>query len=172
MEEGELTDATGRTVNFRNCIIVMTSNIGLEKFNQEANLGFDIESKEEKEKNFKNTTQKITKSLHKRFPPEFTNRLDNIIAFDSLDKKSARRIVKKEIGSLAEKLFEQNLCIEFDGKVVNHILKTKTPVKEGARSLKRLVDQHITNPVATHLLNNQNTKKITVQVQKGKIAIK
>lgn len=172
LEEGEITDATGRTVNFRNTIIVMTSNVGLEQFNQEATLGFDIESQAEKEKNFKNTANKITKSLHKYFPPEFTNRLDNIIAFESLDKTSARRVVKKEIGSLAERLFEQNIYIEFDGKVVNHILKTKNPVKEGARSLKRLVDQSLTNPVAAHLLKNPETKKIKVQVVKNKIAIK
>lgn len=168
LEEGELTDATGKTVNFRNCIIVMTSNVGLQIFNQEAVLGFETEEHKE---NFKSKAKQILKSLNKYFPPEFSNRLDEIIVFEPLDKKSARKIIKKELGIIVQRLKEQGVNIEIDGQIINYILKQKDVLKEGARSIKRLVDKYIANDLATSLLDN-NLMNIKIFLEKDKIRIK
>lgn len=168
LEEGELTDATGKTINFRNCIIAMTSNVGLDIFNQEAIMGFVTEENKE---NFKKKSEQIIASLSKYFPPEFTNRLDNIIVFEPLDKNAARKIIKKELNIISDRLSEQGINIEIDNKIVDHLLKQKDVLKEGARSLKRLVDQHISNILANNLLN-QELKKIKISLDKNKILIK
>ncbi|MFA6466775.1 MAG: ATP-dependent Clp protease ATP-binding subunit [Patescibacteria group bacterium] len=168
LEEGELTDATGKTINFRNCIIAMTSNVGLDIFNQEAIMGF---ATEENKENFKKKSEQIIASLSKYFPPEFSNRLDNIIVFEPLDKNAARKIIKKELTIISDRLSEQGINIEIDNKIVDHLLKQKDVLKEGARSLKRLVDQHISNILANNLLN-QEIKKIKISLDKNKILIK
>jgi ATP-dependent Clp protease ATP-binding subunit ClpC len=167
LEEGELTDATGRTINFRNCVIVMTSNIGLNKFNQEASLGFDLEEKSSK---FQSVSKQVLSSLHNHFPPEFNNRLNNIIIFEPLNKVVARKIIRQEIKQLRDKLTAQGIETEVDNKIINHLLSTEQPVKEGARSLKRLVDDQITNPIAGTLLDKK-LNKLKIKLNKGKITI-
>ena len=167
LEEGELTDATGRTINFRNCVVVMTSNIGLEKFNQEANLGFDLE---EQGNNFQSVSKQVLSSLQHRFPPEFSNRLNNIIVFEPLNKVVAKKIIRQEIKQLQRRLTEQGITSEIDNQVINHLLSSKQPVREGARSLKRLVDDQLTNPIAGTLLNKK-PNKLKVKLNKNKIVI-
>ncbi|MFA6307217.1 MAG: ATP-dependent Clp protease ATP-binding subunit [Patescibacteria group bacterium] len=168
LEEGELTDATGKTVNFRNCVIVMTSNVGLNIFNQEAIMGFDtLENKT----SFNKKSEEILSSLNKYFPPEFSNRLDNIIVFEPLSIDTAKKIIKKELITIAERLNEQAIAIEIDNKIIKHLLKQPDAIKEGARSLKRLVDQHISNVLANNILN-KNSKKIKISLEKNKIAIR
>jgi len=170
LEEGELTDSTGRTINFRNCVIVMTSNIGLEHFNEQAMLGFDMEDIEQADK-FNSVSQKIIKSLHDHFPPEFLNRLDNTVVFEPINKTAARKIINQEIKNLKEKLAFQNMNLEIDAKIINHLLKEEQAAKDGARGLKRLVDQQITNQVA-HAILTKDRKKITAKLQKDKIVIR
>lgn len=167
LEEGELTDATGRTVNFRNTIIVMTSNIGLSQFNQKASLGFAVEGEDN---NFSQTSSEVLSSLKKYLPPEFTNRLDNIIIFEPLDNNAAKKIIKQELKSLSDRLAEKEISIDFDNKIIGHLLKDKAAAKEGARSLKRLVDAQITNPIASALLSNQSDK-VSVKLVKDQIVI-
>ncbi|MCD4761177.1 ATP-dependent Clp protease ATP-binding subunit, partial [bacterium] len=169
LEEGELTDATGRTVNFRNCVIAMTSNIGLAEFNQQAKLGFATD--EDNSDNFQELSEKILKSLTKHFPPEFSNRIDNLVVFQPLDKTAARKIIKKEIKQLSERLQEKNIDIEVDNKIINHILKSENAIKEGARSLKRLLDTNLANPLASAILNKKS-KKLQAKLVKDKIVIK
>lgn len=169
LEEGELTDATGRTVNFRNCIIAMTSNIGLEEFNQKALVGFNTESSIA-EKKFHDLSKKIIKSLSKYFPTEFYNRIDNILVFEPLDKKTARKIIKKEIEGLSTRLLEQNIKINIDNKIISQLLKDTEATKEGARSLKRLVDKELASPVAEIILA-KSKKNIKVSLLKNKITI-
>lgn len=167
LEEGELTDATGRTVNFRNCIIAMTSNVGLAEFNRQAVMGFELD---EPSDDFKNLSEKITNSLHKHFPPEFTNRLDNIIVFEPLNQTAARNIIKQEIAELTGRLAEQDIELNVDHKIINHLLKSNEAIKEGARSLKRLVDTHLASPLSLTILN-QPKNKIRVELNKSKITI-
>ena len=168
LEEGELTDATGRTVNFKNCIIVMTSNIGLSQFNQKASLGFSTEGEDN---NFDETSKEVLASLKKYLPPEFTNRLDNIIVFGPLNNAAAKKIIRQEINSLEENLKDKEIKLDFDPKIINHLLKDKAAAKEGARSLKRLVNTQIINPIASSLLSGEKDK-IKVSLSKDKIIIK
>jgi len=168
LEEGELSDATGKTVNFRNCIIVMTSNVGLNIFNREAIMGFETE---EDKANFSNKTKEILNSLNKYFPPEFTNRLDDIVVFEPLDKNAARKIIKKEIDTISERLAAKGVMIEIDNSIVNHLLNHKDILKEGARSLKRLVDQHVSNLLANNILD-KNSSKLKLLLEKNTIVIK
>jgi ATP-dependent Clp protease ATP-binding subunit ClpC len=168
LEEGELTDATSKTINFRNCIIVMTSNLGLNVFNKEATLGF---ATAENKNSFNKKSEEVLADLHKHFPPEFSNRLDNIIVFEPLDKAAAKKIIKKELADISSRLTEQGIAIEISPQIISHLLKQKDVLKEGARSLKRLVDEHVSNLIANNILE-KNNKKISLSLNKNKISIK
>ena len=168
LEEGELTDATGRTVDFRNCIIAMTSNVGLPEFNQQATMGFEVL---ENKNSFDALSQKITESLPNHFPPEFINRLDNTVVFEPISQSAARQIIKKEIYQLLEKLHKQEVQVNLEANIINNLLKNNTALKQGARSLKKLVDEQVANPLANHLLNEQ-TKEINLAWSKNKVIIK
>ena len=170
LEEGELTDSTGRIVNFRHCMIVMTSNIGLDIFNQQANFGFNLKDDKQTE-DFANLSQKILSSLTEYFAPEFLNRLDNIIAFEPINKLAAKKIINQEIIQLQERLAVQKITLEIDNKIINQLLKNEEASKEGARSLKRLVDQQLANPIAARILN-ANKRKIVASYNKNKIIIR
>jgi len=166
LEEGELTDASGRTINFRNSLIVMTSNIGLDKFNEQATMGFDTEKNKN---NFKNTSKKILKSLNNYFPPEFLNRIDDNIVFEPINNKAGKKIIQKEINELYNKLEKNNINLELDNKVIDKLLK-KREKQEGARSLKRIVDKYLTNELSNIILKKK-PKKIKVNIEKDKINI-
>jgi len=166
LEEGELTDASGRTINFRNCLIVMTSNIGLDKFNEQATMGFDTEKNKN---NFKNTSKKILKSLNDYFPPEFLNRIDDNIVFEPISNQAGKQIIQKEIDELYNKLEKNNINLELDNKVINKLLK-KREKQEGARSLKRIVDKYLTNELSNIILKKK-PKKIKVNIEKNNINI-
>lgn len=170
LEEGEITDATGRTVNFRNCVIIMTSNIGLTDFNTQAQLGFTLSDNATQKKNieWQELSQRILGTLTHYFPPEFTNRLDNIIVFDALDKNAARKIVRQELDRLAERLNERNIQLKIDNKVLNYLLRQQQNVADGARGLKRLVDEHIANPLAAALLEKKSAQT-NIKLEKEKI---
>ena len=88
-----------------------------------------------------------------------------------MDKNAARKIIKKELSIISDRLSEQGIVIEIDSKIVDYLLKQKDVLKEGARSLKRLVDEHISNILANNLLNQQ-LKKIKISLDKNKILIK
>jgi ATP-dependent Clp protease ATP-binding subunit ClpC len=169
LEEGELTDATGRTINFRNCVIVMTSNIGLPEFNQQAIMGFDLGSSNDK---FKQVSNKIVASLNKHFPPEFINRLNSAVVFDPLSKEAASKIIKEEIKKLTHSLEEQGTKLTIQTKVINKLL-TQAPehIHAGARGLKKIIDQELSNPVAKILLNKK-VKNIRVNLEKEKIVLR
>ncbi|MDP2812275.1 MAG: ATP-dependent Clp protease ATP-binding subunit [bacterium] len=167
LEEGELTDASGRTVNFRNCIITMTSNIGLKEFNQEAFLGFQTE---ENKDNFANLRNKVLSSLNQYFPLEFSNRLDAIVVFDPLDKQAAKNILKKEIDQLALRLAEKNIAWQFDNNIINHLLKDQDASKDGARGLKRIINDTLANPLAAQILSGKNNK-LSARLVKRKIIV-
>lgn len=171
LEEGELTDATGRTVSFRNTIIIMTSNIGLADFNQQAaQMGFDLDDEKVSkiDKKWQTLSERILASLPHYFPPEFTNRLDQIIVFNPLDKNSAKKIVQRELEKLTKRLLEKNIPIKINETVIKRLLKISSGGQDGARSLKRLVDEQISNPLAAKLLEKK-LNKITIHLEKDKL---
>ncbi|MFA6252952.1 MAG: ATP-dependent Clp protease ATP-binding subunit [Patescibacteria group bacterium] len=170
LEEGELTDATGRTINFRNCVIIMTSNIGLPEFNHEAIMGFDLGN--ENNSQFKHVSNKVLSSLSKHFPPEFINRLNGAVVFDPISKEAANKIIKQEIKQLSQTLSDQDIRLTIPVSVTNKLL-TMAPeyIQTGARGLKKIVDQELANPIAKILLSKK-TKNIRASLIKEKIVLK
>jgi len=173
LEEGRLTDAGGRTVNFRNTIIIMTSNIGIEQFNNQAAIGFDLQAEElsTAETKFAELSQNISSSLADYFRPEFLNRIDKTIIFKPLTKAVAKKIVAKELANLKERLAEKDITLELNPLVVNYLIEHGFHVQEGARSLKRIFQELVTNPVAERLLGSQPVKQLTVKVEKDKLLV-
>ena len=118
MEEGHLTDARGHKVDFRNAIIVMTTNIGSEEIRRQGSLGFSLKKneKEEESKNYEEMRKRLLDSLRKVFRPEFINRLDGIIVFHPLNAVHIRNIVNVELEKVAVRMKEHNICAHRHGR--------------------------------------------------------
>ena len=170
LEEGELTDSSGRTINFKNNVIIMTSNVGLEVFNQQAMIGFGLTQEKNADQEFTQIKTSILQSLPDYFPPEFLNRLDNILVFESLDKSAAEKIIQTAMHHLQAKLKAKQIDLIFEKKIISWLLKQEDSLKEGARSLKRLVDQNITDKIALKIIQ-AHPKKIKIKLAKDKITL-
>ncbi|PKL72181.1 ATP-dependent Clp protease ATP-binding subunit ClpC [Candidatus Kuenenbacteria bacterium HGW-Kuenenbacteria-1] len=176
LEDGHLTDAIGRKINFKNTIIVMTSNIGVEKFNQSAQIGFDVKD-EKKDKtlkeNYKEIKKEILKDLPSRFRPEFLNRLDKILVFQPLNLKGLEKIVLLQIEELNNNLALKNLSLELTNEAVQFIAKKSFAPEQGARSIRKTIQGLIINPIAQKMLEDKFKKNqtIEVQVEKGKLIL-
>ena len=158
LDEGHLTDGQGRQVSFKNCIIIMTSNIG-------SHLILAAKTIDEKVK------EEINKELYRVFKPEFLNRIDAIVFFNSLDEKQIVSIARIHIEKLVQRLKERHITLTIDPSVEKFIAE-KGYVKEfGARPLKRAIQDYITVPLSQFLLKNPDEKTITVNVKNNAIAL-
>ncbi len=170
LEDGHLTDASGRQVNFKNTIIIMTSNVGLSTLNEGASIGFNAETSEDKKnalEKFNQMKEKVLKDLEKKFRPELLNRIDKIIVFKPLDKISIGKIVELEIKKLENKLSNQDLRIKIDNKAVELITEKSFAPDQGARAIRKYVQEMIENKIAKSLLENKykpgNIIKVTAK---------
>jgi ATP-dependent Clp protease ATP-binding subunit ClpC len=154
MEEGQLTDAKGRKVDFRNAIIVMTSNVGADLIKRQTSLGFDLKRDEETEERqeYQKMRKQLMKSLKRLFRPEFINRLDNVIVFQSLSKENLSEIVNLEIDKVAARLVEHAISLEVTEEAVNLISDLGYDPDMGARPLRRVIQQKIEEPLSDALL--------------------
>ena len=153
LDDGYVTDAAGRKINFRNTLIMMTSNIGVKKsqdFNR--SLGFATKSSEQTDKERIRTI--ISKSLKNTFNPEFLNRLDDVIMFETLDKSSVKKIVKIELSSLTSRLMEKNYSIKFSPSIIDHICEVGYDEKFGARPLKRAIQSEVEDYISSEILKD------------------
>ena len=158
LDEGHLTDGQGRQVSFKNCIIIMTSNIG-------SHLILAAKTIDEKVK------EEINKELYRVFKPEFLNRIDAIVFFNSLDEKQIVSIARIHIEKLVQRLKDRHIALTID-PIVEKFIAEKGYVKEfGARPLKRAIQDYITVPLSQFLLKNPETKEITVSVKNNAIAL-
>jgi ATP-dependent Clp protease ATP-binding subunit ClpC len=138
LDEGHLTDSFGRKVNFTNTIIIMTSNIGAKKVSEYGNgLGFNTQSSEQQKGDVKKSI--IQKSLKQQFNPEFLNRIDDIILFNSLNEETLKKIVTIEIEKLKKRLTNKGFEVDFDQSVIDKIFELNTQEEYGARPLKRII---------------------------------
>jgi ATP-dependent Clp protease ATP-binding subunit ClpC len=138
LDEGHLTDSFGRKVNFTNTIIIMTSNIGAKKVSDfGGGVGFATSSSEQQKYEVKKSI--IQKSLKQQFNPEFLNRIDDIILFNSLNEESLKKIIDIEITKLTSRLKEKNYTVNFDKSVTNRIFELNSQEEYGARPLKRII---------------------------------
>lgn len=152
LEEGRLTDSLGRTVDFRNTIIIMTSNVGAHILQKSQSLGFGID---DMEGDFDKTKGKILDEAKRVFKPEFLNRINSIIVFRQLQRVHLRRIVDLEIASVSKRLRDKNLFLEVTDAAKDFLIDQGYDEKYGARPLRRSVEQHLEDPLAEHLLRDE-----------------
>jgi ATP-dependent Clp protease ATP-binding subunit ClpC len=175
LEDGQITDATGKTINFKNTIIIMTSNIGLHEFNKQAALGFgEEESKEKQQKQqFEELSGKIAEGMKDHFRPEFINRIDETIIFQPLNKISLLQIAKLQTSELLKRLLAQKLKAQISTKAFDLIVSKGFAPDQGARGIRRAIQSFIEAPLANKLLSEEITeeKVLKIGVQKDKITI-
>ena len=171
LDDGRLTDSNGRTVNFKNTIIIMTSNAGARNITENKTIGFA--SKEEKEANYEKTKSEVMSELKRTFRPEFLNRLDEIIVFRKLDHDSVKKIAKIMIDESVDKLKERNIEISVDDSVVEYIAKVGFDDIYGARPLKRAVQSKIEDEFAEQILDGKIKEgdKVTLKAEEDKVII-
>ncbi|KKP74613.1 MAG: ATP-dependent chaperone ClpB [Candidatus Campbellbacteria bacterium GW2011_GWD1_35_49] len=152
LDNGNLTDGKGRTVNFKNTVIIMTSNIGSEFIDKMEAIGFG-QNKSDVE-NYRDAKTNVMKALKDNFRPEFINRLDEIIIFDVLSPEVIRKIVDIQVGLIAERLEEKDVKFEISPKAIEHLAKEGYNPQYGARPLKRLIQNKILTPIANKMIEN------------------
>jgi ATP-dependent Clp protease ATP-binding subunit ClpC len=161
LEEGRLTDSLGRTVDFRNTIIIMTSNVGAHILQKNQALGFGMDDAED---TFEKTKSKIMDEAKRVFKPEFLNRINNIIVFHSLLRPHLRQIVDIEIKGITRRLAERKMPLEISEKAKDFLIDQGYDEKFGARPLRRAVEQFLEDPLAESLLRGDLKEGETVQV--------
>lgn len=155
LDNGRLTDAKGRTVNFRNTIVIMTSNIGGEYVEALGKIGFQSDGEDTREHRETELKEKIRTTLERRFRPEFLNRLDEIIIFSSLSAEIVQNIVEIQLGQLRDRLHAKDIRVSFTENLKRHIGEKGYNVRYGARPIKRAIQQYILNPLATEMVSGR-----------------
>ncbi|MDB5266508.1 MAG: clpB [Parcubacteria group bacterium] len=166
LDNGRLTDTKGRAVNFKNTVIILTSNVGAEYIDRMQSIGF---SKGGEKESYDGMKDKLMNSLKNQFRPEFLNRLDEIVVFDVLSKETIHSIVKIQIEAVQKRLAEKEIELVVSDPVVDLLAEEGYNPEFGARPLKRLIQTKILNPVATMMIGNKVLSGGTVMVgRKGK----
>ncbi len=157
MEEGHLSDAKGRKVDFRNAIIVMTSNIGADVIRKQSALGFALKRDEETEERltYEDMRKKLNESLKRAFRPEFINRVDAVVIFRSLNKEDIQKIVTLELEKVSERLKEHNLVLTPSLEALASIAEQGYDSEFGARPLRRVIQQKVEDPLSDKLLSGE-----------------
>lgn len=166
-EDGHLTDGKGRRISFRNTIIILTSNIGAKRFQQNANaIGFGDTEKDlaTHEHEFELVGEDVMKDLKSSFTPEFINRLDSVTIFHPLNRESIKQIVRLQIDEFQTRLDEKNIKLEVSGSVLNSIAKAAYQPESGARQVRRVLADALENPVAEGILAGDIKEKDTLKV--------
>jgi ATP-dependent Clp protease ATP-binding subunit ClpC len=180
LDEGQLTDGLGRKVNFKNALIILTSNIGVREVNSFGKtMGFETPANILNEENRARAI--IEKALKKKFKPEFLNRIDEAIIFNGLNKEDISQIIHLEIASLEKRISEMNYKIEINEDAIDYLAKQGYDEAYGARPLARAIQHYVEDPVADEILNgnilegetimisfNKETEEIVVQAKKTK----
>ena len=170
LDEGRLTDAKGRVVNFKNTIIILTSNIGSNFIDKMESLGFNNKTKKDE---YVQTKDKVLDSLKDYFRPEFLNRLDDIIVFDILSLEVIRHIVDIKINVVRERLVSKGIEMDVSAESLNYLAKEGYDPHFGARPLGRLIQDKILNPIANFIIK-ESVKKgdvVSVNIKNGEMII-
>lgn len=177
IDEGRLTDGKGRVVNFKNAIIILTSNIGSQFIEKMESIGFSNNSDKE---DYSATKEKVMGALKENFRPEFLNRIDEIIVFDILSPEAIKEIVDLRIKVVVDRLLSKGIGLSINDEALAYLAKEGYDPHYGARPLNRLIQTKILNPIATYIISN-NVKKgdnvivtmknaeLNIEKEKGKI---
>ncbi len=170
MEDGRLTDGKGKTVDFRNTIIIMTSNIGAHMIKKSSVLGFGS-AEDESESEYNKMKETVMEQLRKEMRPEFLNRLDDIIVFHKLGEKDIDNIIEILLNQLSSRLKEVEIDVVFSDEVKKLIAAKGTNLEYGARPLRRTIQNYIEDKLSEAILENKVNKKekITVDVKEDEV---
>ncbi|MCY8277222.1 ATP-dependent protease ATP-binding subunit ClpC, partial [Bacillus inaquosorum] len=171
LEDGRLTDSKGRTVDFRNTILIMTSNVGASELKRNKYVGFNVQDETQNHKDMKD---KVMGELKRAFRPEFINRIDEIIVFHSLEKKHLTEIVSLMSDQLTKRLKEQDLSIELTEAAKAKVAEEGVDLEYGARPLRRAIQKHVEDRLSEELLrgNIHKGQHIVLDVEDGEFVVK
>jgi ATP-dependent Clp protease ATP-binding subunit ClpC len=170
MDDGRLTDGQGRTVDFKNTVIVMTSNAGVELIKREGQMGFAPakDSAATQKSKYENMKEKVLTEVKKLFRPEFLNRLDEIIVFHELSEEHLRKIVDLMVKDLEGRLGERKINLELTDKAKSWLSKEGYDPVYGARPLRRVIERYVENPLSSKVLRGELNEGDTVKVDLDK----
>lgn len=179
LDEGSLQDAKGRKVNFKNTIIIMTSNIGASEIGKDDVLGFGIDDSKQSDvkidKAFEQMRETLMRELKDELPPEFLNRIDDIIIFRGLDANDVRKITRILIDELNQRLKEKGIQVAVTQSAIKYIAEAGYDSEYGARNVRRKIQEMVENPLADYILNNSikpdSSRQIIVKLEKGKTGL-
>lgn len=165
LDDGRLTDGHGWTVDFKNSVVIMTSNVGVELIKRETTLGFATQKGEAKaQQSYESMKEKVLNEMKKTFRPEFLNRLDEIIVFHELTEEQLRSIVDLLVKDVQGRLAERKLGLELTEEAKAWIAKAGYDPLYGARPLRRAIERHVETPVSTKILQGEFTPGDTIVV--------
>lgn len=167
LEEGRLTDSVGRKIDFRNTIIIMTSNLGADLIRKSTEVGFGVK---ENLMDYQSMQAKIEGAVKKHFKPEFINRLDGLVIFKTLDKSALRFVVDLEFAKLVKRLEKKQIFVALDDKARDLLVEKGYVPEMGARPLRRVIEQYLEDPLSEKLLQNPNQEKqYLISAKEGQI---
>lgn len=171
LEDGRLTDSQGRTVDFKNTVIIMTSNVGARSITEHKSIGFS--GNDNKEKNYEEIKSEVMSELKKQFRPEFLNRVDEIIVFKQLDENEIEKIVDLMLSSSIGRLNERNIKIKVTDKMKKYIATKGFDPLYGARPLRRAIQSLIEDKLAEELLegNIKDNESITIDYENEEVKV-
>jgi len=164
MEDGELTDAKGRVINFRNTVLIMTSNIGSSEMNRQQAIGFKTQDLEAKEERYEELKSRVLEQLKEQFRPEFINRLDKAVVFKPLGKEEVKQIVQLQIDKLIWRLVPEGIEIKIEDSAKDFLAEKGFDPQYGARPVRRVITEYIENPLSELLLTGKLSKKAPIRV--------
>ena len=167
MEEGRLTDSFGRNVDFRNTILIMTTNAGAEAIKNEAAFGFQ---KPDDDASYESMKGRVIERIEKVFRPEFLNRIDDVIVFHHLTVEDLKEVIDIELSKVRERLGERGLKLELTEEAKKFLIKKGSDTDFGARPLRRALENYIEDPVSEELLKGEFVGKDTIQVDCVEVA--
>lgn len=178
LEDGQLTDAEGKKVSFRNTVVIMTSNLGMQELtNQAARIGFadkeeKLDEKQRLEKEYEQIKTGIMDTLKAEFRPEFLNRIDKIIVFKPLGMEELKKITRLQISELQTRLLEQNVQLKVSPAVIKHIAEQSFDPAQGARFVRKNIQDQIEDILAEKIIQGKAKEgaRVSADVKNGKIA--
>ena len=175
LDDGRLTDSNGRTVDFKNTVIIMTSNIGARLITDKKNLGFGNSSNSDEQKEYENTKKDVMAELKREFRPEFINRIDEVIVFHKLNDDEIKQIIDLMLKQVQDRLSKQNINVKIEESVKELIAKQGINKSFGARPLRRTIQSLVEDSLAEAILDSKEAnqeKEFVLDVEGEKVVCK
>jgi ATP-dependent Clp protease ATP-binding subunit ClpC len=163
LDEGHLTDSHGKRTSFRNAIIVMTSNVGVSEIKKTTAIGFG------EDRSLMVEEESILAGMKKHFKPEFLNRIDNIIVFNSLSKENVKKIAKLQLDKFVKMLSAKGVDFKYNDDLVDFIVEKGYDPEFGARPIKRVIQKEVEDKVAEIIISSQGVREITAEMSEGRV---